>query len=178
MARLTMGSPVVRDPGLRPALPHHLAQLSWNAASLEDSHWNEAARTANLSADGMELSIGHHRRQTDALEKPDFVFELHVPNVSRNARLLQSNCLLGSGLLWTPGAPRRRYQRKVILELREGLGYSVDAAILVVRVFALGVVQPFIGYDFGYDEDPAGRLPRTGEQNYCEPIKFGLCVII
>ena len=97
MARLTMGSPVVRDPGLRPALPHHLAQLSWNAASLEDSHWNEAARTANLSADGMELSIGHHRRQTDALEVPDCIFEFHDPNVSPEARLLQPNCLLTGG---------------------------------------------------------------------------------
>lgn len=78
----------------------------------------------------------------------------------------------GSGLLWTPGATCWRYQRKVIFELREGLGYSVDAAIFVVRVFAFGVMQPFIGYDLGYDEEPTGRLPGTGEQNYREPIKF------
>jgi hypothetical protein len=77
-----MGAPVVRVSDLRPALPHHLAELFWKAASLEDSHWNEAARTPYLSADWMQLSIGHHCRQTDALEKPDFVFELHDPHVS------------------------------------------------------------------------------------------------
>jgi hypothetical protein len=89
-----MASVVVCIPYLRPALPHHLAELFWNAASFEDSHWNEAARTANLSADWMEFPIGHHCRQTDALEEPDFVFELHEAHVSREARLLQHYCLL------------------------------------------------------------------------------------
>jgi hypothetical protein len=42
----------------------------------------------------MEFPIGHHCRQTDALEKPDFVFKLHVPNVRREGSLLQPNCPL------------------------------------------------------------------------------------
>ena len=109
IARLTMASLVVRIPDFGPAPPHHIPQLFWNIFFLEDSYWDEAVRPADLPANWMELSVGHHCRQTDALEEPDFVFELHNPNLSREGTLLQPNCIrtLAAGQFDVEAALRR-----------------------------------------------------------------------